>query len=118
MKGGQNRLKVPVKPPEDPARSRPSMLFSFARHIVQAGDCWLWTGATNAQGYGRLWVYNRVQLAHRYAYRIWVGPIEGRDIDHTCGRRTCVWPAHLEAIDHQTNIDRIVTLQQPRRLAL
>ena len=90
----------------------------FCTKVKEIGDCWIWTGATNAQGYGRLWSYNRVHLAHRYAYRMWVGPIEGRDIDHTCSTRTCVWPAHLEAIDHQTNIDRIVTLRQPRRLAM
>lgn len=30
--------------------------------------CWLWTGAINPEGYGRIRVGNKTMQAHRYSY--------------------------------------------------
>ncbi|MBA2671549.1 MAG: HNH endonuclease [Gemmatimonadetes bacterium] len=42
---------------------------------------------------------HRVVRAHRYYFEKSVGPIpKGYELDHTCGRRCCVNPSHLEAV--------------------
>jgi HNH endonuclease len=79
----------------------------------RVGDgCWPWTGCTSKrQGYGLF--YNRghgVQKttgAHRYSYKLFVGPLPKRlTIDHLCRVRNCVRPDHLEAVTNRENIMR------------
>ena len=71
----------------------------FWRHVATAGrdDCWLWTGATNANGYGTVNVNRRSSLAHRVSWSMrWERPVpEGRCILHECDVRACVNPLHL-----------------------
>ena len=73
-----------------------------------ADGCWIWTGATNGVGYGRVctedrrWVY-----AHRAMYELIVGPIPaGLDLDHLCRTRSCVRPDHLEPVTRGENARR------------
>lgn len=83
-------------------------------------ECWPWTAAVNAKGYG---LYNRNSksiFAHRFAYEFLVGPIpSGKVLDHAChnaafeqgkcmgGRgcphRRCVNPAHLDVVTPRQN---------------
>jgi hypothetical protein len=65
--------------------------------------CWLWTGALNAQGYGK---YGE-GLAHRTAFILSVGSIpDGLQLDHLCRVRNCVNPDHLEPVTHLENVRR------------
>jgi hypothetical protein len=58
--------------------------------------CWLWTGADDGYGYGRINVDGAMVKAHRFAYEAFVAPIPaGVQIDHICRIRACVNPAHL-----------------------
>lgn len=77
-------------------------------------SCWLWTGATTHNGYGRFRVFRdgrwTHQMAHRWAYEERHGPIPaGIYPDHTCHtndpacpggitcrHRPCCNPAHLD----------------------
>lgn len=73
--------------------------------------CWLWTGATQSNGYGCVGVYGKSQLAHRVSYELLVGPIpNGLVIDHVvargCRHRACINPAHLEPVTNLENIRR------------
>lgn len=70
--------------------------------------CWLWAGYVSRYGYGLLHqTPKKYFLAHRLAYEFFVGPIpEGLQIDHKCRVRSCVNPAHLEAVTLQENIRR------------
>lgn len=66
--------------------------------------CWIWGGNLNASGYG---VSARSGRAHRMVYERMVGPVsEGLELDHLCRVRSCVNPAHLEAVTHQENMRR------------
>ena len=74
--------------------------------VTETG-CWIWMGSTNPQGYGRFNPKGVLVQAHRFSYEQSKGPIpDGRPLDHLCRVRLCVNPAHLEAVDHRTNILR------------
>lgn len=87
-------------------------------------ECWLWTGHT-INGYGQFAGErgdggNGSELAHRFAFKLLVGPIgEGLTLDHLChgwnahcpggsdcAHRRCVNPAHLEPVTIGENVMR------------
>lgn len=75
-------------------------------HPIPVTGCWLWAGASNAKGYGKLadgrggWV-----LAHRAAYALCHGGIpEGMEVCHRCDTPACINPAHLFVADHAGNM--------------
>lgn len=69
--------------------------------------CWVWTGAPNSEGYGTVRYEGRMWKAHRLFYTMLVGPIpEGLTLDHTCRRRLCVRPEHLEPVTQRVNVLR------------
>jgi len=65
--------------------------------VIDEHGCWLWQGGRNPDGYG---IYRRTgsnqQLAHRWSYLTFVGPIPSESLDHLCRVRHCINPAHLE----------------------
>jgi hypothetical protein len=76
------------------------------------GECWPWTGATQARGYGHFSPEHRRMVgAHRFAYELAVGPIAADlVVDHLCRNPICVNPAHLEAVTNRENLMRGNTL--------
>ncbi len=75
------------------------------------GDCWVWTGGRNRNGYGHLRWEGREQYVHRLAHQYLIGPIpETCTVDHVqsrgCAHRACWNPAHLEAVPHRENVLR------------
>lgn len=96
---GHNQYTVPV-----PAEDR---FWSKVYLPPCVDDCWLWTGYRKAsQGYGFFYVSmsEPIVTAHRFSYRLNVGPIPaGLQIDHLCRNKGCVNPSHLEAVTSREN---------------
>jgi hypothetical protein len=86
----------------------------FVAKIDFTGDShWLWTAATNGNGYGVVNLAGATYLAHRVALawysRRQIPP--GLVIDHRCRVSACVNPRHLEAVTSRVNTLRGDTLQ-------
>lgn len=72
----------------------------------KTGSCWMWTGANNGRGYGRVAYQGRYWGAHRLAYELAYGAIpDGLVIDHICRNRGCVRPEHLQAVTIKQNAE-------------
>jgi len=72
--------------------------FDKVLDILNNGDCWLWTGHKNSQGYGNFRMNGRLEKAHRASYMIHndFRPIpNGMAVCHSCDVPSCVNPAHL-----------------------
>lgn len=80
---------------------------SFWARVDRSGECWLWQGSKNSDGYGSLKYQGRMLSPHRLAYELSVGPIpEGSDLDHLCRNRACANPDHLEVVTRKENVMR------------
>jgi hypothetical protein len=62
----------------------------FEKYVVKGPGCWTWTGARMRTGYGSFrWASYVRDLAHRAAWRIYVGTIQRqllRTFDRLCDR--------------------------------
>lgn len=68
--------------------------------------CWEWSAYRKPNGYGQTTdgIRGVQQLAHRAAWALTFGPIDGnKEIDHICRNRICVNPAHLRIVPRGFN---------------
>lgn len=76
-----------------------------ARSIPEPNSgCWLWLLSLDSSGYGRV-VHSlparRFEHAHRAALRLSGAEIPaGFEVHHKCRQKSCVNPAHLEALSY------------------
>lgn len=83
-------------------RCSPSDWMFMAQRLTLPGDCLLWKGAVDKDGYGQIQAGNvpkllRVTRAHQLSYAMAYGDIpKGAVVRHTCDTPTCINPAHLE----------------------
>jgi len=78
-------------------------LMRFLQKIKFIGCCWLWQGSPTSNGYGRFTQGSRKNLielyVHRISYEWFIGPIPKYFvIHHTCEKRMCVNPLHLQTL--------------------
>lgn len=91
---------------DKPLRQRFGELLERLEENLLIGDgCWTWLGGYNGRGRARMTVEpNRMAYVYRVLYELLIGPIpEGLQLDHLCGDRSCVNPAHLEPVEPAEN---------------
>jgi hypothetical protein len=72
----------------------------FWGHVRKGPGCWIWRGALNDSGYGRVKVHGAIRSVHRVAYELAFGPIpENAWVRQRCGERACCRPGHLEVLE-------------------
>lgn len=82
--------------PTAPANLFCSLLCRFWFHVDKSGSCWMWDGALDDDGYGRIDVGGKGLLAHRVAWEIGNGSIPKRlCVCHRCDNPPCVRLSHL-----------------------
>lgn len=85
----------------------------FWEKVEITEHCWLWRAALSEHGYGvfRMSAPRRMEMAHRVAYEMELGPIQdGLELDHLCRNPRCVSPFHLEPVTHLVNMRRWMVL--------
>ena len=82
----------------------------FWAKVDRSGECWVWNGARDKRGYGRVGIkeqgISKTFLAHRVAFLYENVVPEGFELDHLCRNPSCVRPAHLEVVTHTENVGR------------
>lgn len=80
----------------------------FFEKTKKDGDCLIWTGYADKDGYGRFLYNRRTQIVNRVAYIIYHGEeslIDKVKITTSCGNRLCVAKEHVILI--VTNSDKL-----------
>jgi hypothetical protein len=81
---------------------------AFAANRTNDGDCIVWTGTIQANGYGNLMVDGAKMLVHRYSWQRVNGPIpDGMFLDHICHRPSCVKVEHLRLATPKQNVENV-----------
>jgi HNH endonuclease len=90
------------------ARRRQHMATVLA-NFEQHGECALWLGYVNEDGYGVTTIGGRPALVHRLIYEAQIGPIpDGLFVCHTCDVRRCGKREHLFVGTHSDNMADMV----------
>lgn len=82
------------------------------KHRPELGPCWQWKRRLDHGGYPQFSIgHSRRVQAHRWAYKLHVGPIpRGLDLDHLCRNRACVNHSHLQPVTRRENLLRGATI--------
>ncbi len=76
----------------------------FSSKVTYEGDCHLWNGPLDKDGYGTFYFRRRSRRAHRVAYYFGRGDIPtGLVVDHICKARACVKLSHLRTLTAREN---------------
>lgn len=72
----------------------------------ELGDCRIWNGNTDADGYGRIYLgHHQTEFVHRAAFRVYTGKEAEKLVLHKCGVYSCCEPTHLYEGDNRDNMN-------------
>lgn len=72
---------------------------------VTESGCWIFTGCTTLDGYGRIRYKGETKLAHVVSYEIFKGTVpDNLMVMHSCDVRCCINPDHLGIGSHNDNM--------------
>jgi len=95
------------------AANRPPMAEVFSKWVDKSGDCWLWTGARDKDGYGIFSYARKSYRAPVIALELDGRPVPaGKLACHECDHPPCVNPAHLYPGTHEQNMADAVRRQR------
>ena len=96
-------LSIPQGQPPMSAASA-SEIARFNSKWARVGDCHIWQGTQDRDGYGYLTFRRASRRAHRVALFIAGREIpHGHVVSHTCRNRACVNPQHLSVLSVREN---------------
>lgn len=96
-------MSVPILECPDPA----GWIARLEAKSVTRGDCIVWTGRLDRNGYGVFKTYGRHTGTHRAAWLARRGPIpSGLVVDHLCRVRACLRVDHMELVTTAENTRR------------
>jgi hypothetical protein len=76
----------------------------FASKYAKVGDCWVWQGPLDRDGYGSFYFRRKNRRAHRVAWFGAYGDLpENHVVNHTCRNRACVNHQHLQKMSPTEN---------------
>lgn len=89
-------------------RPLPSLVDSFWARVLKNEDGhWVWAGMVDQYGFGTLLGRSGERFqAHRFAWELDVGSVQGRRLRNTCGMKHCVRPDHWE-IDARLDDEKV-----------
>lgn len=88
----------------------------FFIKVLKTHSCWFWTGAVQANGYGRFKFQDKIHLAHRVSWFLAKGEWPKNLLLHKCDVRHCVNPEHLFEGDYADN--RCDCVQKHRNISV
>lgn len=83
-----------------------------------SSDCWLWTGAKDKKGYGKINIAGRYVQTHRASWMEFKGDPGLRFVCHSCDTPACINPEHLFLGSQQDNMDDMVQKNRQGKGAL
>lgn len=78
--------------------------------IDDGTECWIWTGAKGAGGYGNTYYNGKYVNSHRLMYQIFIGKVpKDKHVCHTCDNKLCINPEHLFVGTQKDNHDDMLS---------
>ena len=91
--------------------------FENPKNFKKDGDCHIWQGRIDKDGYGAIKDNGKNSTIHQYMYKRFKGEIpERKEVLHTCRVRTCANPKHLYLGTHKENMRDVSLHNQLQKL--